>query len=101
MYKIQIWILIKRYVAEAYCSLNKRIYEYTRDLKRGNLNIILIEDNLETNHNFNFKNSTMLANIYNKKKNNRKLLNITSFPLNSGPSFQFVCIFCQIGTEKF
>ena len=36
------------------CSIKfkKNIYKHKRDLKRGNINNAMIQDNLETNHNF-------------------------------------------------
>ena len=57
----------KKYMYVNLLSLNKRIYEHTRDLKRGNINNGLIKHNLETNHNFNFKDSKILVYICNKK----------------------------------
>ena len=52
--------------------INKRIYDHTRSLKRGNIKNVLVRYNLETNHNFNFKDSKMLLQI--RKKKRRKIV---------------------------
>ena len=49
-----------------YCSIDKWIYEHRKDFKRANINNSLIKHNLETNHNFNFKDSKMLVYIHKK-----------------------------------
>ena len=47
--------------------IQKQIYEHKRDLKKGIENNKLVLNNLETNHNFNFKDSKILVNLHNKK----------------------------------
>ena len=43
------------------------IYEHRRDLKKGNINNDSARNNLETNQNFNFKDSKLLVHIPNKQ----------------------------------
>ena len=57
----------KKYVGETSYTINTQIYEHRRDLKRADLNNDLVKHNLETNHNFNFKDPKMLVYIYSKK----------------------------------
>ena len=47
---------IKEYMGETSC-INKWIYEEKRDVKKADINNGLVKHNLETNHNFNFKDS--------------------------------------------
>ena len=57
--------------------MKKQIYELIRDLKKQtNINNVLDKHHLETNHDFNFKNSKMFIYIL---KNAGKLLNLRSF----------------------
>ena len=69
-------------------------YGHERDLKRGDINNGFVKHNLETNHNFNFKNHKMLVYMYKKKR--RKFLNPVSFQTTAG-FFQFIAIFGEIG----
>ena len=45
--KFHVWIVIKKYVGEINCHINKRIYEHKKDLKRTNKNNILVKHNLQ------------------------------------------------------
>ena len=59
-----IWIVIKKYVGGKLLVILKNDFMNTTDLKNGNRNNGLIAHNLETNQNFNSKNSNMLVYIY-------------------------------------
>ena len=48
-------------------SIHIYIYEHMRDKKIGDVKNALVTYNLETNHNFNFKDYKMVVNIHNKQ----------------------------------
>ena len=56
--------------------LNK-IYEHRKIWKRANINKAWVKHDLETNQNFNFKDSKML--VYINNENAGKLLNLVSY----------------------
>ena len=56
----------KKYVGESASRIKKQIYKHIRDLKQENIQKGLVKLNLETNHNFNFKDSKMLVYVHNK-----------------------------------
>ena len=57
--KFHVWIVIKNMPQKTNLQPHKR-------LKKGNINNVLVKHNLETNHNFNFKDFKMLIYIHNK-----------------------------------
>ena len=63
------------------------------------INNSLVKHNLETNHNFNFKDSRMLVYIYNKT-NIGKMLNLVSFQTTILSNRDQIFYFGQIGAEK-
>ena len=67
----------KKYVGETYCDLKKHIQEQG-DLKKRKINNGLIKHNLETNQNFNFKDSKILVHIHKKKHQKTVKSNIIS-----------------------
>ena len=48
-------------------TYNKRLYEYERDIRLGNLNNAPFPHISRTDHNFDFNATAMLARIHNKK----------------------------------
>ena len=103
--KFHVWILIKKYEGESFHSFIKGICEHIRDLKRRNINTSLVNPNLETNNNFNLKNSKMLVYIHNKKSF-KKFLNLVSFQtiiLSNKDSFFFNLSSClvSIGLKSY
>ena len=54
-----------KYLGETSRNIHKRIYEYKRDIRVGNLNALL-QHISKFDHNFDFNAATMLAYIHNK-----------------------------------
>ena len=61
-----VWIVIKKYMGEIFGNIQNVIFKLKRDFIKGNVNNAKISHILETNRNFNFKDSKMLLCIHKK-----------------------------------
>ena len=59
-----------RYTGKTLRNIRKRLYEYRREIRVGNLNNALLQHISKSDHNFNFNAATMLAHPQEKVETN-------------------------------
>ena len=85
-------------MGEIYFNIDKWIYKHKRDLKRADLNNSLVTHDVETNQNFNFKDSKMLLYLQNKNLKNCLISNCKYS--QEDQIFSICLLICQIGDEN-